>query len=291
MPYTKQELQTLYSLSLDDVDNTLTAAKLPANRESYTDEEIHLSFEVVRSYFEEDLVATYAEAAEMFEQHSDCEQQLEFDYQHEGKELSEERSTNLFGQEVSPNHHESRDLDFSVLLARASDRSTPVKAKEGIEILGIFDLADVEKWSELECDRFLEACNLIKCQGKSYEEVKMYFGLATDATEDPIEQVVKGVEVLQERTSPITDEFLKAAAKEQALRDSEKYFYYYGQTFSNSQELQRYWAHNEERAKAILEGKAQARMIRATSGATAILPSSPNSIDSSKPLENGTSDE
>ena len=40
MPYSKQDLSALYTLSLDEVNQTLAASELPTEAEQYTDEQI-----------------------------------------------------------------------------------------------------------------------------------------------------------------------------------------------------------------------------------------------------------
>jgi hypothetical protein len=60
---------TLYSLSQEDVEQSLIAAQLTLERDTYTDEEIQLRFDVVRSYFNQEQASDYTTAAELFKQH------------------------------------------------------------------------------------------------------------------------------------------------------------------------------------------------------------------------------
>lgn len=69
MPYTKQELIALYSLEEDEVNQTLTAAELAVDSESYSDEQIQTRFELIRGYFSSGQVSDYAAATELFQQH------------------------------------------------------------------------------------------------------------------------------------------------------------------------------------------------------------------------------
>lgn len=174
MPYTKQDLITLYSLEEAEINQTLTAAELSTESKSYTDEQIQTGFELIRSYFNSGQVSDYAAAAELFKQHQ-VQQQLETDVQAKTKKSTKSKkpeNSNTDG--VS----ESEQVNVVELLARASQQvGTRISLTEAVQIFSACGLLDKEQYSSLECDRFLEACELIKQQGKTYEEVAAHFGV------------------------------------------------------------------------------------------------------------------
>ncbi len=94
MPYAKLDLQTLYSLSPEEVDQTLATAKLSLDSETYTDEEIQLSFDVIRSYFNSGQVSDYTAAAELFSQQQRTSQELETQPQAVSKKLGKSKKSN-----------------------------------------------------------------------------------------------------------------------------------------------------------------------------------------------------
>lgn len=72
-------------------------------------------------------------------------------------------------------------LEISELLALASSQcETRISLKEAAVILDSCGLPDTEFYTSQQGDRFLEACELIKQQGKTYEEVMTHFGVKSD---------------------------------------------------------------------------------------------------------------
>ncbi len=74
---------------------------------------------------------------------------------------------------------ESEDqlLDISELLTLVSGQvETRVSLTEAVQILNSCGLSDKEQYRPDERERFLEACDLLKKQNKSYEEVAAHFG-------------------------------------------------------------------------------------------------------------------
>lgn len=77
-------------------------------------------------------------------------------------------------------------LSISELLALAEEQCKQrITLKEASAILDTCGLSDIEQYTSQEGDRFLEACELIKQQGKTYEEVAVYFGVKSDLTKPP----------------------------------------------------------------------------------------------------------
>ncbi len=79
-------------------------------------------------------------------------------------------------------------LEISELLTLASEQvGTRISLIEAGKILSACDLPDKEEYIGFECEVFLEACTLIKQQGKTYQEVEIHFGIAT-APDDNLER-------------------------------------------------------------------------------------------------------
>lgn len=80
-------------------------------------------------------------------------------------------------QTTSETEPEDQLLDISELLALASEQvGTRISLTEAVQILDNCGLPDQEQYTSFEGDRFLEACELLKKQNKSYEEVATHFG-------------------------------------------------------------------------------------------------------------------
>ena len=81
--------------------------------------------------------------------------------------------------EVEQTKANTLTLDSSQLLALACGQlQTNISLIEAGKILSSCGLPEVEQYTTQECDRFIEACILVKQQGKTYQEVAMHFGVA-----------------------------------------------------------------------------------------------------------------
>ncbi len=197
MPYTKQDLQNLYSLSLEDVDATLAACGLSLEQDEYADEQIQSGFDVIRKYFNEKQVSDFAVAAEMFNQQSLPKTK---------KTGRGKKQNNFLEQELDATTVEDDTLDISQLLAQATSQcGTRISLSEANKILSACDLPDKEEYTSVECDRFVEACTLIKQQGKTYEEVALHFGAAT-APDNSLErqELLQEVQGIQSSVSSLS---------------------------------------------------------------------------------------
>lgn len=83
---------------------------------------------------------------------------------------------------------DTNTLELSELLTLASEQvGTRISLIEAGKILSACGLPDKEQYTSTECDRFVEACTLIKQENKTYEEVAAHFGVAT-APDDSLER-------------------------------------------------------------------------------------------------------
>lgn len=145
--YQRHELQK--DLSLEDISSTLKACGLP-EKDEYTEDEAD-RFKECRSLIAEG--KTYKQASAHIKR--------------------QDKST----QETDESESEAELLDIAELLARASKQcNSRIGLAEVIQILDICGLPDQDEYTSLEGDRFLEACELLKKQNKSYEEVAAHFG-------------------------------------------------------------------------------------------------------------------
>lgn len=133
MPYTKQDLQNLYSISPEDVELTLKVAKLPLEHETYTDEDIQSGFDVIRKYFNNGQANDYSTAALLFEQQGVGE--LE-------EPLSKAKKSNK-GKKSS---NSIKPLTILELLTRASEQTgKSISLTEAIKILQVCGLSEQEE--------------------------------------------------------------------------------------------------------------------------------------------------
>ena len=169
MPYTKQDVQTLYSLSEEDFNHTLTAAKLPLDKEIYTDEDIQMGVDVVLGYLNSGQAAGYAAASELFEQQIPVTKPSSADNQSKVKKS---------GKGKKP----AKTMDFDSLRSWVSEevgiRVSPIELGCIIQACG---LPDQEEYTQDECDRVREAADIFKNQGKSYAEVADCLGKTNES--------------------------------------------------------------------------------------------------------------
>ncbi len=262
MPYTKQDLIVLYSLSLDEVNQTLTAAELSTEGEIYTDEQIQTRFDLVHTYLKNGQVSDYVSAAQLFKQnYGDVQAATE---------------NTAKGQELDLQHLDSgadrQPLNLYQLLSSASSScGIPIKLNEAIEIFAHCGVAaDLEEYTAQECDRFIYACNLIKKQNKSYEQIAAHFGLGSDllASDRTRDEIVSSndIEASIESTATnldisgngIVSEVMRSKAKADANAAASMYLQHLSNEFGSS-EFQSSWHQMESALKARVMGKSQQR--------------------------------
>ena len=72
-------------------------------------------------------------------------------------------------------------FDSPQLLALACGQlQADISLIEAGKILSSCGLSEIKQYTTPECDRFVEACILVKQQGKTYQEVAMHFGVAPE---------------------------------------------------------------------------------------------------------------
>jgi len=177
MPYIKQSLQTFYNLSREDVDETLRAGQLSTERDEYTDEEIQSAFDVIRSYLASGQASNYQQAAELFKQSTSAA-------------LHSETAPHIQDHVSNNGKNPCSVMSFSAMRDWVSETiGVRVSWKEAGEVLLCCGLPDQDEYSESEAERFLEACDLHKNQGKTHTEISAHFGLSLDAPETDLLQL------------------------------------------------------------------------------------------------------
>jgi len=277
--YQRQEL--FANVSPEDMPSTLNACALP-EKEEYTDDEGDRLREclVLREQGK-----SYDEIAQMFQQNglflSREHQSSEVEPQQKGKKTKN-------GRKPAP-----KPLDFIELLSCAKELlGTGIPPKEAIKLLETCGLsADAEQYSQPECDRFLEACDLHKNQGKTHTEISAHFGLSLEAPEtDLLQQVDDATDLIQEEVSAATDEMVQQKAEEHALNDYRRYVGHYAQALRSGRKVQEFLNDFRSYSKDRLEGKPQQVRLKSATPIL-ILPSDTTSMNSSENSSNGMTNE
>jgi hypothetical protein len=149
MSYTKELLQQAYSISIEDIDATLMACGLPIDQGEYSDEEIKSHFDFIRQSIQQG--KTFKQAAAQF------------------KRETKKRTTDA---EFPPMNI------LEMLTHICSEYGIQLELTESVEIMSACGLSPNQKeYRQLECERFLEACSLIKEQGQTHQQVAAHFGI------------------------------------------------------------------------------------------------------------------
>ena len=182
-------------------------------------------------------------------------------------------------------------LEISELLSLASTQcETRITLKEAAVILDSCGLPDTEFYTSEQGDRFLEACDLIKKENKTYEDVAAHFGvggdmLPSDRTRDGIEasnniEASNDIEASIESTATnldingngIVSEVMRSKAKADASAAASMYLQHLSNEFGSA-EFQSSWHQMESALKAKVMGKSQQRAKQILGEIRAIPPS------------------
>lgn len=256
MPYTRDDLKTKYSLDDEGLVKTLQACGLRGNKARFSQEDVDNRIGVVRSYFEQGMVTDYPEAAELFKQ--------------------------------QPREDESgKTYEILELLSMASQRGMSVSLTDALSLLQCCGLPDEPqyKYSEEDADKFLEGCEMVKLQGKTYAEVAIHFGINFDTKElqaeggdDSGKQVAEATLNLEAAASVVIDNMTRRTAKAAAPLVAPLFMTHLAQEL-RSEEIREQFDRLEEQLKVSL-GNGQARMRRAILERNSMPPSSekPNAL-------------
>jgi len=271
MPFTKENLMMLYSLPLEDVDRTLTAASIPLDKESYEDEEISTCFDVIRNYFNHGQASNYTVAAELFQQHQARAQQVEEEAQSKKKRSGKGKNSASDENGASGGDR----LNLLELIANASKHcEVKIELLEAIQIMASCGLQpNQEDFTSDQCDRFVSACDLILKQKKTLEEVVEHFGAPATSPIDSVEMQLEQTAInLEQSGNGIVSEVMKSKAKADATAAASLYLKHLSNEFG-SPEFQLAWHQMEEALKAKVAGKSRLRARQMLGEMRAIQPS------------------
>lgn len=223
MPYTKEEIIARWQLDDYHFKETLGAGGLSKRKRRLTDDEFSI-FEKVRSYFEQQKVSNYEEAA------------------------------SLFQQEMGG----SSPITTAELFAQASEQGTLVSPSEAVKILQACALPEQEPYSSIQLDCFLEACDLFKRQGKSYEEITTHFGIDRELTVSSrlARLIASGTLASKEEILQIIDKAAEKAATDIPQAIGEVFVMHVIQHLEQSGSQTEFFTQIEERTLAEMEGKS-----------------------------------
>ena len=265
MTWTKERLQSEYNLADEEVIKTLKVCGLPPEQDEYSDEEISSKFKVVRSYFDSNRTDNYTGAADLFQQEFG-ETQLILKQSESDPQTKAKKSRHGWKP--------VNKIAICELLSQALEQTeTRISLTEAIKILEACGLPDREQYTQVECDRFLEACVLIKKQGKSKEEVAAHFEVQCEATDIDIETDIDQAAVaLDQNGNGVVSEVMRQKAKVDASAAASLYLKHLANEFS-SPEFQQAWNQMEEMLKAKVVGKSRMRSQQILGEIQAIPPS------------------
>ncbi|MBE9210541.1 hypothetical protein IQ244_29370 [Nostoc sp. LEGE 06077] len=143
MPYTKEALQNMYSLSLEDVLATLTACGLTHDTQEYSDADIETRFDIVRQLFKDGQACDYEQATTLFQQRLDTD-----DSSSEIKNGKKSRKK------------ATKTLDITELLIQAREQDFRLTLTQALKILAFCGLGEKDEYTPEETERFLATCNL-----------------------------------------------------------------------------------------------------------------------------------
>lgn len=296
MPWTKESLQSSYNLTDEEVIKTLKVCNLSTEQDEYSDEEIQSKFKLVRSYFDSNRTDTYTGAADLFALETGGEvvepptPQSQSESQTKTKKPTKGRKPNSADSEASS---EKLFSMFELLAIASLQCKAKITFRELPQIMDSCALADREAYTQEECDRFVEACQMLKQQNKSSEEVAAHFGgdSSAIAPSQLAQQIREAADEMESNIAAITDPVLQQRAEAQALDDAQRYMQHYVQAIKQGQAVQDFWVEVRAHAKAKLSGKPQVRLIREEMATSSTQPLLQKSTDSLENLENGTSGE
>lgn len=143
MPYTKEALQNMYSLSSEDVLATLKACGLTDDAQEYSDAEIETRFDIVRQWFKDGQVSDYQEATKLF------------------KHWLEENSAPSTRNEKKSAKKGTKPLDITELLIAAREQGLKLNLTQASRILAFCGLGEKEEYTHQEVERFIQASGFV----------------------------------------------------------------------------------------------------------------------------------
>ncbi|MEA5566648.1 hypothetical protein [Anabaena sp. UHCC 0399] len=173
MPYTKETLQNVYSLSLEDVLATLTVCGLSHDTQEYSDTDIETRFDIVRQLFKDGQAFDYEQAITLFQQRLDDDSASET--KNKGKKTHKKAA---------------KTSDVTELLIQAREIGFKLTLTQALNILAFCGLGEKDEYFPQEAEHFLAACNLA---GEETPDVSSQIEDITTETESDLTGIVDNV--------------------------------------------------------------------------------------------------
>ncbi|MFN6566179.1 hypothetical protein [Dendronalium sp. ChiSLP03b] len=185
MPYTKEALQNMYSLSPEDVLATLTACGLAHDTQEYSDTDIETRFDIVRQLFKDGQASDYQQATTLFQQR-----------------LDDNSSTDMVKNERKNHSKPTKPLDIAGLLSFARKQGFKLKLTEALKILAFCELGEKDEYTPGEVELFIVACHSIsqeisdvsiEIEDMTTESEQELTGLVERVTDKFVEKIPPGL--------------------------------------------------------------------------------------------------
>jgi hypothetical protein len=228
MPYTKEALQNMYSLSPEDVSATLTACGLDHDTQEYSDADIETRFDVVRQLFKDGEASDYQQATTLFQQ-----------------KLEDNSSAQIKNEGRKSRKKATKSLDITELLSLAREQGFKLTLTKALNIFADCGLKEQDEYTSEESERFLAACNL-RHQRKTEISIAADIQLTLEETE----------RLIQDSGDLLFGEMLREKAGQHAAIAPGLYLKYLAQELA-SETSQQNWRSLLEMIKARALGKPQ----------------------------------
>ncbi|MCF2151943.1 hypothetical protein IQ276_037170 [Desmonostoc muscorum LEGE 12446] len=173
MPYTKEALQNMYSLSPEDVLATLIACGLADDAPFYSDADIETRFDVVRQLFKDGEASDYQQATTLFQQ-----------------KLEDNSLAQIKNEGRKPRKKAVKPLDITELINLAREIGFKLTLTKALQVLASCGLKEKEEYTPSESERFLGALTKVSQQAP---DVLIDMEDITTASEKALASFVDGV--------------------------------------------------------------------------------------------------
>lgn len=127
-------------------------------------------------------------------------------------------NTSLRAEPKQRTHEQSKPIDsLGLLTLVAGQLGNSISLIEAGKILTACGLADNQQYTATECDRFIQACTLIKQQGKTYQEVAAHFGITVVEESGKRDALIEEVHALLSQVSATQANLIRTALPKMAV--------------------------------------------------------------------------
>lgn len=238
MPYTKEALQNMYSLSPEDVLATLTACGLAHDTQEYSDEDIETRFDIVRQLFKDGEVSDYEQATTFFQQ-----------------KLEDNPLTQIKNEGRKSRKKAAKTLDITELLSLARTQGFKITLTKALNIFADCGLKEQDEYTSSECERFLAALTKASQEKTEIEMTANLEAGELDAVDIQL-TLEETQRLIQDGGEQLFGEMLREKAGQHAAMAPCLYLKYLAQELA-SENSQQSWRKLLEIIKARAVGKSQ----------------------------------